>query len=191
MRAFEAVFCSEMLKKGIFYVTPKRAYSTETLLNSAERMLDEQDLKYLSEETVFDIRGVGSCLLFDQFTASGFHAARAVEGVARKYYTRVTGRRPTKDDKDNGRPLNLWELVDGLDKELNAKVPKPRLGALIISALDGMRIVYRNTIMHPEIILGERDAARLANLMVDAISHIIADIREGGPHFSALWGIRF
>lgn len=191
VKAFEAVFCSEMPKKGIFYVTAKRAYSTELLLNSAEKVLDGKDLDYLVEETKYDIRGAGSCLLFDQFTASGFHAARAIEGIARRYYELVTGQRATEDGTEHGRPLNLWGLIAQLTRRLNTITPKPELGSLIISLLDGMRIIYRNPIMHPEVELKETDAARLFNLMIDAISHIIADIRDGGPHFSALWGIHF
>ena len=99
---FEAVLCSEMVKKGIFYVTPKRAYATDVLLTSADKVLDDGELKYLTDDAKEDIRKAGACLLFDQFTASGFHAARAVEGTARRYYELVTGESATETEKMTG-----------------------------------------------------------------------------------------
>jgi hypothetical protein len=73
-------------------------------------------------------------------------------------------------------------LADRLHKALKA-FPKAQRAELIANTLDRMRIAYRNPIMHPEVILKETDAIKLISLMVGAISHVIADVREGGAHF--------
>ncbi len=93
VKAFEAVFCSEMPTKGIFYVSPKRAYATDKLLQSAEASLSEEDSSsYLSGLALENIQEAGRCLVFDRYTAVGFHILRAVEDVARRYYELITDR---------------------------------------------------------------------------------------------------
>lgn len=188
---FRVDLANELEKIPVYFTTKKRGYDRDILLNEAEQLLDETDeVPYISDFVKNDIREAGASLMFDRFTASGFHSARAVEGIARIYYTLIKGEWATDNGLESGRDLSLWMLADRLRRSLKA-FPKAQRAELIANTLDRMRIIYRNPIMHPEVILKENDAIRLLGLMVDAISHIIADIREGGTHFSALWGIRF
>jgi hypothetical protein len=174
----------------VYFTTAKRGYDRDILLNEGEKLLDESDLSYLSSLALQDIRKSTACVMFDFFTASGFHSARAVEGVARNYYVLVKGQWATEDGSEGGRDLNLSKLADTLRIALKP-YPDAERARLVANTLDRMRVIYRNPIIHPDVILSEPDAARLIGLMVDAISEMVADIREGGAHFSALWGIRF
>lgn len=185
---FEAVFCSETPTMGIFYVTPKRAYSTEILLNKAETVLDATDLDYLPGLTTQDMRRAGTCLLFDQFTAAGFHSMRAVEAVARSYYFLITGAEPVRIRSSGHREsFNLGQLVDGLQVVLDRlKLSKQSTGLLgiVVPVLERLTKIYRNPIMHPEMVLDEHDAVDVFDLTKTAISNMTSDIRKGGSHFS-------
>src|SRR5208282_5017261 len=185
--AVEQDLATELNALPVYFATKKRAYDRDILLNAGEQLLDAADLSYLSNLTREDIRDATACLMFDRFTASGFHAARAVEGVARLFYQMVTGKWPTRDATETGQDLNLWGLIGGLQNALKP-FPKADRATLVVNTLDRMRVIYRNPIMHPDVRLAENDAVQLVGLMVDAISQIIADVREGGSHFSPLCG---
>lgn len=41
--------------------------------------------------------------------------------------------------------------------------------------------------MHPDVRLNEQEAAKLFSLMTDALSQIVADVQNGGPHLKVIW----
>jgi hypothetical protein len=91
----------------IWFVTKRRAYSIDLLINNAEEILEASDLPFLSKTTIYDIREAGKALAFSVPTAAGFHAVRCVEGVARGYHEIIVGVRPS-----DGTPLG--PLVNAL-----------------------------------------------------------------------------
>lgn len=189
VKAFEAVFCSEMPTKGIFYVSPKRAYATDVLLQSAESSLSEEDRKYLSNLALENIQEAGRCLVFDRYTAVGFHILRAVEDVARRYYELVTDR-DAKTITTNGADYATLGRIAG---ELTDQV-KSRKGrdigsmGLIAPVLNQLCTLYRNPLSHPEIIsLREDQAIDAFTHGIGVIANMLRDVREGGSHFSDRW----
>jgi hypothetical protein len=177
---FEAVLCSEMPSMGIFYLTPKRAYSTAMLLSKAEDSLSATVRTNLTEFDVENIREAGRCLVFDRFTATGFHALRAVESVARRYYLLVTGRDAT------GATLGkvAGELAGHFEKLTGKKTPTGLLG-LVTGPLDQLCKLYRNPVMHPQLIsLDEDQAIEAFEYAMSAISTMVRDVLAGGAHFS-------
>ena len=172
----------------VYFATKKRGYDRDVLLNTAEELLDQSDLKYLSAFTIQDLRKAGACLMFDLFTASGFHSARAVESVARHYYELIFGKEATHiGGSGQPEPLGLGALAMELsDRFSNVKKAKTETGLLgsIANTLERIAKLYRNPIMHPEVTLNEKDSVRIFGETVNAISTMIEDERAGGTHFS-------
>ena len=172
----------------VYFATKKRGYDRDALLNSAEELLDESDLKYLSTFAVQDLRKAGACLMFDLFTASGFHSARAVEAVGRQYYELVFGKPATRNNaRGEPEPLGLGSLAVELGYRFsNLKKEKAETGLLgsIANTLERIARLYRNPIMHPEVILEEKDSIRIFGETINAISTMVEDERAGGAHFS-------
>lgn len=179
---FTSVLFAELPQADIYSIAQKRAYKMSTFLAAAEKALPEKILPFLSERTRDDVRHAGRCIAFDESTAAGFHAVRAVEAVARIYCEEVKNA-PALNG--NGEPLRLKELTDKLrsvHQKLGAPVDHPLKN--IIDDLDRIRIIYRNPIMHPEMVLGENDALRVFNITTDVIAAMILDVQNGGPHFA-------
>jgi hypothetical protein len=169
VKRFQTLLFSETENSPVFSVTPKGIYDTLALVDHAERELEES----VSENAKKDFAQAGRCLAFELFTATGFHAMRALEGVARRYHKVVTCA-----------PRLSTEPLGPLIKELRAqlKVENPHddeqasnspLG-LIIALLARITKIYRNPIMHPEMVLDEQSAKRIFKLA----SNVIADIEE-------------
>jgi hypothetical protein len=182
---FTSLLFAELSQADIYSISQKRAYKMSLFLAKAETVLPKSALEYLSERTTTDIREAGRCIAFDQHTAAGFHAVRAVEAVARRYYELVFDKPATVDGTTTGKPMRLWSLVT----ELTAKagtLPNPveqPLG-MISGDLDRIRAVYRNPIMHPEMVLTDDAAVRVFNITTDVIAAMIADVQAGGAHFA-------
>ena len=186
-----------MPSKGIFYLTPKRAYDTEMLLASADGTIDADDLQYVAKTGREDIRRAGSCLLFDEFTACGFHATRAVEATARRYYELIFGKEAIRlGGSGLPEPLTLGVIAMGLtDRYSVLKKAKTGTGTLglVANNLERITRLYRNPIMHPEATLDEKSAITIFGATTNVISIMIEDVLAGGTHFqldSALFGLR-
>jgi hypothetical protein len=173
----------------VYFATKKRGYDRDVLLNTAEELLDASDLNYLSAFTIQDLRKAGACLMFDLFTASGFHSARAVEAVARQYYESIFGKPAIRiGSRREPEPLGLGALAMELsDRFSNLKKAKTDTGLLgsIANTLERIARLYRNPIMHPEVILDEKNSVRIFGETINAISTMIEDLRAGGMHFTA------
>ena len=104
----------------------------------------------IPEKTKVDWRDAGRCLAFTLHTASGFHAARAVEGMLEVYYQLFAG----KPDAT----LRSWhDYIKALEAVAEKQVA-PMPSAKTLSELDQMRTYDRNPIMHPRVVLSESDA---------------------------------
>ncbi|HWG05888.1 MAG TPA: hypothetical protein VG271_12815 [Beijerinckiaceae bacterium] len=179
---FTSVLFAELPQADIYSISQKRAYKMSKFLAEAESVLPASALEFLSSRTRDDVRDAGRCVAFDQHTAAGFHAVRAVEAVARCYYEQIMDK-PAKDTKD--RPMKLYDLAREL-KDKADKLPKPLEHALgmISGDLDRIRAVYRNPIMHPEMTLTDDQAIRVFNITTDVIAAMIGDVQAGGAHFA-------
>ncbi len=134
----------ELPRLQAFIIEKHGLYDRDDLLEHAERGLLDFALSVASERTRYDLNMAGRCLTFDLFTASGFHAVRALEAIARDYYKLLTG----KDAHETGIPLGpvCAGLEDDLLKPLKLSSNSP-LG-LIIGNLRRLNNIYRKPLSH-------------------------------------------
>ncbi|MGA2964379.1 MAG: hypothetical protein ABSD96_22180, partial [Candidatus Korobacteraceae bacterium] len=93
----EAIMAQELDAMPIWFVTKRRAYSIDALIDNAETIFDATMIPLLSSHTTLDIRQSGRAIAFEVPTAAGFHAVRATEAVARGYHEIIIGTRPNED----------------------------------------------------------------------------------------------
>lgn len=152
---FETVFSAEMGEATSYFVPRKGIYSTPALAEAADGSFPSDLIPFIPGKTKDDWRAAGRCLAFNLLSASGFHVARAVEGIMESYYQLFSG--------NAGKTLRSW---DDYHKELakiaaNNPTPAPEPKTLI--EFDQMRQDYRNPIVHPRVTLNEADSRILFN----------------------------
>jgi hypothetical protein len=158
-----------------YFVPPKGIYSTAALIDSADSSFPSDIFGCIPEKAKIDWRAAGRCLAFTLYSASGFHVARAVEGVMELYYQLFSG--------NPGKILRSWDdYHKALDKIAAAK-PSPSPEEKTLVEFDQMRRDYRNPIVHPRVSLTEADARILFNngeSLIIAMASEIKAIREAG-----------
>jgi hypothetical protein len=172
---FEMIFQEEMKETATYYVPRKGIYYTPALVDSADETFPEELLPYIPQKAREDWKAAGRCLAFNLLSASGFHAARAVEAMLEGYYQLFSGKQ--------GKTLNGWaDYKDALEKIISGGAdPAPQKKTL--AELDQMRLDYRNPIMHPRIVLNEADARMLfanGESLIIAMAQEVADATGKG-----------
>jgi len=196
--AFEEAFRHELGKTPSYILEEKRGFGVQTLVERANKIISSKNLLYLSDFAQQNINDAGRCFVFDCFTATGFHATRALEDVARNYYSLVTGRLP--HDTRNGAIYfhGLGRVTNELRDRLNSirtttdkHLLKDAVGNLgsVIAFLEQICLVYRDPLSHPDIIALDEDGAADAFFQcVAAISCMLNDVREGAQHVGRISG---
>jgi hypothetical protein len=152
-------------------------FDTGELIERAEEHLSDSARKGLNERTLQDLRAAGRCLALRLFTASGYHALRALEAVARRYQKNVLGL-AVEEDKALGPIIN--DLRIQLKKEEAKDSSDSPLG-LIIANLARMNNIYRKPLTHPEMIIeNEGDAREVFNLVTASITMMEKNLFERG-----------
>jgi hypothetical protein len=173
---FVNVFRFDMEDRHVYLATGIGAYSIPKLIENADSHLSVLAQKSISYETRSDFFFAGKCLAFDLYTASGFHALRSVEDMARTYHKAITGcAEPTTQ---NLGPL-INDLRTELEKEEGTKVSESPLG-LIITLLARINKAFRSPIMHPEMTLGYNSAKFVFDLAALVISDMVEDLGRRG-----------
>lgn len=166
----------------IWFVTKRRAYSIDNLIDNAETVFDSSAIPLLSPRTVYDIRQAGRGLAFEVPTGAGFHAVRATEAVARGYHEIVVGLKP-----DGGTPLG--PLINGLRTKrdalvANGAIDKEDLLHIVIEMLNRLNNVYRKPITHPDMVLDLSGALNVFDSAKCAIELMLEDAQlkyKSGP----------
>jgi hypothetical protein len=155
-KEFETILKADLLENLVAYHPQQKAgYSTPLSIAHAENTLHEEYLQKLSQKTIQEIRESGRCLVFDNYTASGFHMLRALELVLHEYYVLMC------KPKNPNKPLESWsayltplyklfsdkEKCGPLSKAEEAHVKK------VYYLLQPVKELDRNNIMHPETFL--------------------------------------
>ena len=146
----ETVLLAELQLLTTYHPAQKGAYSTQILINEAEKTLPNSILEKLNEKTTADIRQAGKCLALDIPTACGFHIMRAIESVLHDYYCEVC------EPESKTRLSNWGAYLTELRKVQNDGQVKE-----VIAILQQFKDRHRNLIMHPELILTDDDAHTL------------------------------
>ncbi len=178
----ETIMSQELDAMPIWFVTKRRAYSIDLLINSAEKILDEDSIGLLSARSVKDIREAGRAIAFELPTAAGFHSIRAVEGVARGYYAAIGGLRPT-DESPLGPVTNeIRKIRDALQGA--GTIDKEDLIHIVIEMLARLNNIYRKPITHPDMILELPAAMNVFDSAKCAIELMLEDSKkkyQSGP----------
>jgi hypothetical protein len=156
----------------IFSVTPKGIYDRTKLVDHAEAILGQDILDRLPQEIQTDMNLAGRCFAFELWTATGFHAMRAVEAITRRYH-QVVVKNPAPDVVTLGGFIT--ELEKELQKEEGTKVSDSPLG-LIVATLRRVNKIYRIPVMHPNMTLTEDTAKRVFELAANVIPTICDDL---------------
>lgn len=162
-KAFETILSAELSNSDTYWISPKGTHKTSVLMQSARLELPRNVLKEIPESAASELDEAGRCLLFDNFTAAGFHLFRATEAVIRKYYESVVGTTPAKKSR------NWGSYIKGL-KSKNAS-------AKVTGYLDHIREQYRNPVLHPEITLSADDAQVLFGVCISAILMMASEMK--------------
>ncbi len=157
----EIVLAHECPGLDIYAVSPKGIYATSALLERADDALrgsltrDEQAL--LTDDVYRDFREAGRCLALELPTAAGFHIARSVEAVVRRYWSRRMSRQ-----------LDEAPRLAAAIQQLRKAGEDPK----VMDILDHFRDLHRNTLMHPEAFLDVHESMRLFDIAKSAISAV-------------------
>jgi hypothetical protein len=172
---FETLFSTEVGESPTYFVPSRGIYSTAALIDSADKSFPSDISGSIPEKAKDDWRSAGRCLAFNLFSASGFHVARAVEGVMELYYQLFSGK--------SGKTLRSWDEYHKELTKIAGTNPAPAPQPKTLVEFDQMRQDYRNPLAHPRVSLTESDARVVFNngesLIILMASEIKA-IREAG-----------
>lgn len=188
---FEHDLSSDVDALYIYVLEEKRGYSIDVLLGKIEEALPPDDRGTMSDFARDNMQESGTCLLFHRFTACGYHMARAVEDVARRYYSAITGRPAQYTDKNGDlRHRMLGQIAQELQDVLNTwkGVGDPGLLPLLVPTLRQFCRIYRNPLSHadPDLKeLGPNEAEVAFGHGIAAVSTMLEDGRAGGAHFKS------
>ena len=164
LKNFETVLSAELQTSDTYFISQTGIYSTPDLIEKAERVFPESTRKHIPDHAIKDIRQAGKCLAFDLPTAAAFHMLRATEALIREYYGIVVGHLPRMQSRNWGRYISHL-------REHGADIK-------ILAALDQIREMHRNPLMHPEDFLSADEAATLFGVVQGVIVSMAADIEK-------------
>jgi hypothetical protein len=176
----EMLMAADVDDLDVFRVQPLRIYNTRKLLEGADERLSKLTRDEIGEGARDDLKEAGTCLAFHLFTAAGFHAVRAVEGVARKYH-RIITRKAVGYDKTLGVVSSAlrgrYDAEEGKWKQRKKKGLRPHSGLGNIAALlTQITDIYRNPIIHPEMVLDADQSLHVFDLSCNALEAMEGDL---------------
>jgi hypothetical protein len=158
---FEHVLIEELNGLPTYYISKKRNYSTQGLIEHADNEFPEAVRKRLTEQTITDIKCAGRAIAFELGTASGIHSFRALEAVALDYLIKRNLTPPKR---------NLYTYFDMLQND--------GADAKVIQIGQQLRSVRRNPLAHPEDNLDVDEAIEAFQLCTSAITALIKDMEK-------------
>jgi hypothetical protein len=184
---------SELGRVYSYVLEEKGGRSVKTLWTKALSLLPDSILPHLSDFVTENVDEAGKCWIVDRPTATAFHMMRSVECVLRVYKKLITGK-----DAQTVTKKGLWydgfgTIVNHLDTKLGmlkgAGIQFGRL-ELNIGILRPLSKLYRDPLAHPELKkLKEEDAKLAFEHGLSAISTMVQDAIDGGPHLKIQWQV--
>lgn len=156
-------FERECGRKFIVGLEKQRVLEPKTLIEEIETVVSPDCWNRLSKLTKREMEEAGRCLALERYTAAGFHVLRAVESETRDYVCLLLKARPAK--RDWGYYIEEVLKKNGADAKLAA-------------ALDNIRQLDRNPLMHPEDWLDKDDAIGLFTTVQTALERLIGDMEK-------------
>lgn len=162
---FEEILKHEVDRINAFVTTQKGSHDTEILAERAEESYSAETRKYLSAHSIYDFKEAGKCLLFDCYTAMGYHIFRGTEALMLRYYEVLAGK------VYSGAPG--WGSVESALTAKKFSVPHD-----ILITLSQMRVHLRNGIAHPDFIIEADEALPFYNIAQLIIPRIAKEIEK-------------
>ena len=163
---FESVFKAEFRHGNLFLATQKGAYDLRTLIERGE-LLFPTNFNELFPEALKDVQDGARCLVYEMYTASGFHFHRANESVLLKYLKSVGVKKPTN--------RNMGAYIKALESSGDAKKAPDE----IIICLKNLKDLHRNPLIHPGLSIDNvDDALALINAIHTAITAMMKEITK-------------
>lgn len=159
LEQLETVLKAELTAADVYLVTPIGAYDTKALLHEPQLIWPENLLKKLPS-TELDVQELSKCIAFELPTAAGFHAVRIVESVLRAYWDVITEREKHPRNKTIGDYISALEKKEIGDKK-------------VLAALNQLRDLHRNPLMHPEVHLSVEDAVIFLGISFSVVAPML------------------
>jgi hypothetical protein len=171
LQRFETSLDDDLSRANSYVVERTAAYSSDQLISSADNAFSSSVKVVLPEQAIRDFRAAGACLVFEQYTACGFHAFRAVDAMLRKYSGHFC--KPLA-----GTARDWGKYIGALRAAVtDAGTPKkPNLRT--VELLDSIRSMDRNPLIHPELNLDSGDALHVFDLSKNTLSLMAIDIKN-------------
>jgi hypothetical protein len=167
IRDFQTVFSADLGSAQTYIVRQPGILAVDSLIFGARAVFEGYEDR-IPELGKWDTDQAGRCLAFDLPTAAGFHIARATEAVLLKYLE-AWGKKIEKESQRN------WGQYTRLLRETAANVK-------VVSAIDQIRELHRNPLLHPEDTLTMAEAMSLWAICCSTIQGMIADIEKNFPN---------
>lgn len=170
LEEFEREFDHDSREINIYSVPHRCAYSTTILIERGKDLLPESVKDSIDTYSQNEISEAAKCIAFGLPTAAGFHLARGVESVLRRYYDVLSGGAP-RPRLPNGNDVAMFGYIDQVRGRADPKV---------ISVLEQFTRLHRNPVSHPGEVLGEEAALTLVGITVSAITSMVNDAKSKG-----------
>lgn len=158
------VLKAELSVQAVYQIAPKRAYDIDTLIDNGTTIFSDSVRDQFTPEERYDVEQAGKCLAVEVPTAAAFHMFRAAESVLRRYYTAVVGTLPKLKMRNWGAYLKAL-------KKCNAD-------AKVLYALEQIKDLHRNPVLHPDSRVDIDEALSLVGLIESVISAMTKDIKQ-------------
>jgi hypothetical protein len=164
---FKIVLQADLSILNAYFVTQKGGFDTVSLLAYGENLFP-RDLASKVPEAVFDVREAGKCLAYEMPTACGFHVFRATESVLRRYYLQVSPSKAPPKVRNIGVYLAAMKMQKVGDDKIQF-------------SLKQLSDLYRNPLIHPDVVLTQEEAIGVYGLARSAIGGMLAALPISPP----------
>ena len=158
----QTLLYGELAVQSVYHIWPKRAFDINLLIEKATELFSKEVQEWLTADERYNIGQAGKCVAFEIPTAAGFHLIRGAESVIRRYYTVVVGVEPALKMRNWGAYIKNIKKCGG--------------DARVIHALEQIKDLHRNPVIHPAIELRIEEAISLIGITESVISSIYSDM---------------
>ena len=172
MHEFEAILRHEMSLMPTYVIEKTGIYNADDLLEHADNAFLVSLKSKIPTQVLDDFRKAGACLGFDLYTACGFHAFRAVDGMLRCYHDAF----PATSSMKKPQPRDWNGLITNLRGVIGDPVASPKPNLRTVELLDKIRSMDRNPVIHPEVDLDAETALTSFEVSKLVIEYMAIDI---------------
>lgn len=170
VKEFKTVFSAEAQGLFLFSINPVSIYDTQRLIERSSDRFPPDLIETMGAEILFEFQESGKCLALELARASGFHALRAIELMMENYLKALEPNSP--------KPKSWSAYLSRFEKHSQDTSQTKRPSGKTISALDRLRHIDRNPIMHPEVKLDSVSAESLFNITSITLIELALDMKR-------------